>query len=248
MPYRMKTNLLSPDKDPMGAAIADYFNRHKADKLRVFSSQFDEDEIPVKELFRTLREMPELEQTALRMAQGNILDVGAGSGCHALALQEMGKNVCAIDISPLSVGVMEKRGIKDVRQINLFDPHFLETFDTVIMLMNGSGIVGRLENLPAFFQKMKQLLRPGGCILMDSSDLRYLFEDEDGSFLIDLAGNYYGEIDFQMQYKGVKGDSFEWLYIDFQTLSLYAAENGFEAEIVREGEHYDYLARLYPKK
>ena len=56
----------------MGAAIADYFNRHKADKLRVFSSQFDEDEIPVKELFRTLREMPELEQTALRMAEGNI--------------------------------------------------------------------------------------------------------------------------------------------------------------------------------
>ena len=94
----------------------------------------------------------------------------------------MGKEVCAIDISPLSVEVMEKRGIKNVRQINLFDTHFLETFDTIIMLMNGSGIIGKLENMAAFFQKMKQLLRPGGCILMDSSDLRYLFEDEDGSF------------------------------------------------------------------
>ena len=110
----MKTNLLSPDKDPMGAAIADYFNHRKADKLRVFSSQFEEDEIPMNQLFRPYDEMPELEQIALQIAEGNILDVGAGSGCHALALQEMGKEVCAIDISPLSVEVMEKGGIKNV--------------------------------------------------------------------------------------------------------------------------------------
>ena len=174
----MKTNLLSSDKDPMGTAIADYFHHNKADKLRVFSSQFEEDEIPVNQLFRPYDEMPELEQIALQMAEGNILDVGAGSGCHALALQEMGKEVCAIDISPRSVEVMEKRGVRNVRQMNLFDPHFLETFDTILMLMNGSGIIGKLENMAAFFQKMKQLLRPGGCILMDSSDLRYLFEDE----------------------------------------------------------------------
>lgn len=243
----METNLLSPDKDPMGAAIADYFTHHKADKLRVFSSQFDEDEIPADRLFRPYNEMPELEQTALQMAKGNILDVGAGSGCHALALQEMGKEVCAIDISPRSVEVMEKRGVKNVRQINLFDECFLETFDTVLMLMNGSGIIGKLENMPAFFQKMKQLLRPGGCILMDSSDLRYLFEDEDGSFLIDLAGDYYGEIDYRMQYKNIKGESFDWLYIDFRTLSLYADECGFKAEPVKEGEHYDYLACLRMK-
>lgn len=243
----METNLLSPDKDPMGAAIADYFTHHKADKLRVFSSQFDEDEIPANQLFRPYNEMPELEQTALQMAKGSILDVGAGSGCHAIALQEMGKDVCAIDISPRSVEVMEKRGVKNVRQINLFDEHFLETFDTILMLMNGSGIIGKLENMPAFFQKMKQLLRPGGYILMDSSDLRYLFEDEDGSFLIDLAGDYYGEIDFRMQYKNIKGESFDWLYIDFQTLSLYADECGFKAELVKEGEHYDYLACLRMK-
>ena len=89
----MKTNLLSSDKDPMGTAIADYFHHNKADKLRVFSSQFEEDEIPVNQLFRPYDEMPELEQIALQMAEGNILDVGAGSGCHALALQEMGKEV-----------------------------------------------------------------------------------------------------------------------------------------------------------
>lgn len=240
----INTALLPADKDPMGAAIADYFKWHKADRLRVFSSQFDEDEIPVEELFRTEKQMPLLERTALQMATGRILDVGAGSGCHSLALQEAGKEVHAIDISPLSVEVMKQRGVRSVSQTNLFNEHFADEYDTILMLMNGSGIIGKLENLPDFFRKMKLLLRPGGCVLMDSSNLSYLFEEEDGSIVIDLAGNYYGEVDFQMQYKNVKGDSFDWLYIDFQTLSLYAAENGFTAELVKEGTHYDYLAKL----
>ena len=240
----INSNLLSADKDPMGTAIADYFKCHKADRLRVFSSLFDEDEIPVKELFRSEKQMSLLERTALKMATGKILDIGAGSGCHALALQEAGKDVQAIDISPLSVEVMKQRGVNKVSLTNLFDPRFCESYDTLLMLMNGSGIIGKLENLPDFFLKMKQILRPNGYILMDSSDLRYLFEEEDGSFVIDLAGDYYGEIDFQMQYKDIQGDSFDWLYIDFQTLSLYAAEHGFKAELITEGKHYDYLAKL----
>ena len=240
----INTALLPADKDPMGAAIADYFKRHKADRLRVFSSQFDEDEIPVEELFRTEKQMPLLERTALQMATGKILDVGAGSGCHSLTLQEAGKEVHAIDISPLSVEVMKQRGVRSVSQTNLFNEQFADEYDTILMLMNGSGIIGKLENLPDFFRKMKLLLRPGGCVLMDSSNLSYLFEEEDGSIVIDLAGDYYGEVDFQMQYKNVKGDSFDWLYIDFQTLSIYAAENGFTAELVKEGTHYDYLAKL----
>ena len=114
----MKTTWLQAEKDPMGAAIYDYFKNGKAGKLRVFSSQFEEDEIPVSELFRTYEHMPLLEQTALDMAQGKILDVGAGSGCHSLALKQMGKKSVAIDISPLSVEVMQVRGL-DGRLVNL---------------------------------------------------------------------------------------------------------------------------------
>ncbi len=240
----MNTHLLTPDKDPMGAAIADYFFRKKAGRLRVFSSMFDEDEIPVKRLFRSFKEMPILEQKALRLAEGRILDVGAGSGCHSLALQDMGKDVHAIDISPLSVEVMKERGVKNVQQQNLFNEQFTETFDAILMLMNGSGVIGKIAYLPTFFQKLKLILKPKGSVLMDSSDLRYLFENEDGSYDIDLNAGYYGEVDFQMQYGTVKGDSFDWLYIDFQTLSYYAAEAGFKTELIHEGKHYDYLVRI----
>lgn len=243
----MTTKVLNRDNDPMGAAIAEYHRQHRAGKLIVHSTQFDDDEIPVKTLFRSFAQMPALEKEALRLANGDILDVGGGSGCHSLALQEMGKSVCTIDISPLSVETMQARGVKDARLKNLFDESFTDTFDTVLMLMNGSGIIGKIANLGEFFLRMRRMLRPDGCILMDSSDLKYLFEEEDGSFLIDIAGDYYGEVDFSMEYRGVKGDSFDWLYIDFQTLSLYAAEFGFKAEIVKEGPHYNYLARLSVK-
>ncbi len=241
----MQEFILSPDKDPMGTAIEDFYKNKKADKLRVFSSQFDEDEIPVKQLFRSYAQMPKLEKKALDLAKGWILDVGAGSGCHALALQQKGKEVCAIDISPASVDVMRARGVKDARLINLYDTRLIDTFDTILLLMNGSGIIGRLENMPLFFNRMRLLLRLGGSIYMDSSDLRYLYEDEDGGMDIDLAAEYYGLVDFRMQYKDVCGESFDWLYIDFDTLSFYAAESGFKVELIAQGSHYDYLARLW---
>lgn len=229
--------------DPMGAAIYDYHKKGKAGKLIVHSSSFEDDEIPVDTLFREFEDMPALEQKALKRASGRILDVGAGSGCHSLALQAMGKNCLAIDISPLSVNVMKDRGV-NARLVNLYDDSFNEKFDTILMLMNGTGIIGRLENMPAFFARMKELLAPGGRVILDSSDLRYLYEEEDGSMMIDLADEYYGLLDYQMEYQGILGEPFDWLYVDFETLTFYAEQNGFKTELIAEGEHYDYLAAL----
>lgn len=242
----MDTNVITPGCDPMGAAIRDYYLNGKAGKLIVHSSDFEDDEIPVADLFRTYDQMPQLEKAALDEAAGKILDVGAGSGCHSLALKEMGKDCVAMEISQLSVEVMRQRGL-DARLVNLYDESFAEKFDTILMLMNGTGIIGTLENMPVFFGRMKQLLNDGGSILIDSSDLRFLYEEEDGSLMIDLADDYYGLLDYQMEYKDVVGEPFNWLYVDFETLAYYAEENGFTAEMIYEGEHYDYLARLSPK-
>ena len=229
--------------DPMGAAIYDYHKTGKAGKLIVHSSMFEDDEIPVADLFRTYKDMPRLEQKALELAHGRILDVGAGSGCHSSALTQMGKEAYAIDISPLSVKVMQERGL-DASLTDFYDARFTERFDTILMLMNGTGIIGTLERLPEFFCRLKQLLKPGGSVIIDSSDLCYLFEEEDGSMMIDLAGDYYGQLDYQMEYKGMLGEPFDWLYLDFSTLNAAAEEHGFKAGLLAEGDHYDYLARL----
>lgn len=245
---KLSIEVLDARRDPMGRAIADYYKNGVAGRLRVFSSMFDEDEIPVAHLFREEDEMGELELKALELSKGCVLDVGAGAGCHALALQERGLMVTAIDVSPQSVEVMANSGVDDARLVNLYDTKLDEKFDTILMLMNGSGIIGKIENMSRFFARIDPLLADGGQVLMDSSDLIFLFEDEEGGADIDLAGGYYGEVDFKMQYKNIVGETFDWLYVDFDTLAFYAGENGFEAELVKQGEHYDYLARLTRKE
>ncbi len=230
--------------DPMGAAIRDYHLRDKAARLRVMSSMFDEDEMPVDHLFRTFDDMPHLEQKALNMAYGKVLDIGAGAGCHALALQERGMDVKAIDISPLSCEVMKERGIKDVECMNLFCKQLQGKYDTLLLLMNGTGIAGKLSQLPALLNRLKELLSEEGQILIDSSDLKYIYENEDGSMDIDLNAQYYGEVDYQMQYRDIKGEPFDWLYTDPMLLASVSKQCGLQCQIMEQGEHYDYLAKL----
>ena len=241
----MEYTTLSPNNDPMGAAIRDYQSKGKASRLRVLSSMFDEDEMPVAHLFRTFNQMPRLEQKALSMAKGRVLDIGAGAGCHALALQERGLEVKAIDISLLSCEVMKERGVKDAECVNLFNPQLQGKYDTLLLLMNGTGIAGKLNRLSMLLNRLKELLAEGGQILIDSSDLKYIYENEDGSMDIDLNAPYYGEVDYQMQYKNVKGEPFDWLYTDPMLLASISKQCGLNCEIVEEGENYDFLARLF---
>ena len=255
--------------DPMGRAIADYHKSKKASKLRVFSPMFEEDEIPLTTLFRSYEDMPEIERKALDMAKGRILDVGAASGCHSLVLQDRGMDVTAIDISPLSVETMKERGVKKVIEQDFFtlegqameqrEPSSLlewpsrdrvrrSQYDTILMLMNGIGIVGTLERMPKFFKQLDTILASGGQVLCDSSDISYVFEDEEGMIDIPNEMDYYGEHSFRMQYKDTIGEPFDWLYIDADTLKEKAGRYGYAVEVVAVGEHYDFLARITKKE
>lgn len=240
----MDINTLTEREDPMGAAIRDYFRQGKSAQLKVLSSLFDDDEMPVAHLFRSYHEMPPLEQRALNEARGKVLDVGAGAGCHALALQERGLDVTAVDISPLSCETMKERGVANVACVNIFNQRFQERFDTLLLLMNGTGIAGKLSRLPQLLSRLKQLMNPGAQILIDSSDLRYIYEDENGVLDVGLDGAYYGEVDYQMTYRNIIGKSFDWLYADSVVLAECCRQCGLKCEILAQGNHYDYLARI----
>lgn len=240
----MDINTLTEREDPMGAAIRDYFRQGKSAQLKVLSSLFDDDEMPVAHLFRSYHEMPPLEQRALKEVRGKVLDVGAGAGCHALALQERGFDVTAVDISPLSCETMKERGVANVACVNIFNQRFQERFDTLLLLMNGTGIAGKLSRLPQLLSRLKQLMNPGAQILIDSSDLRYIYEDENGVLDVDLDGAYYGEVDYQMTYRNIKGKRFDWLYADSVVLAECCRQCGLKCEILAQRNHYDYLARI----
>jgi methylase of polypeptide subunit release factors len=229
--------------DPIGTAVLDYMAGAEDAEVTVESNLTEEDVIPVYYLFRTEEEMPELEQQALDACRGTVLDVGAGAGCHTLALQQRGVNATALDVSAGAVEAMRRQGI---RQILHQDVYKLEgaKYDTLLMLMNGIGIAGSLAGLDRFLEHAKTLLNPGGQILLESADILYMYEEEDGSVMLDLNAGYYGEVKYNMKYKDQESGWFDWLFIDTVILEDYALRHGYTFEVLQEGDAGNYLARL----
>lgn len=233
-------------KDLMGKAIWDYYHHENPEDLQTETSISELDELPVDYLFRDFDEMNEIEQKALQLARGKVLDIGAGAGSHSLYLQDEKKlDVVALDISPKSIEICQLRGVKNAVCKNMLD-FSGETFDTIVLLMNGTGIFESLAKIDIYLQKLYTLLNKNGQILIDSTDILYMFDrDEDGGVYIP-AGGYYGELDYVVHYKGESEDPIKWLYLDFTTLQNAAENNGFKVEKVLQSED-SFLAKLIKK-
>jgi len=234
--------------DVLGRAVMDYQQENYTEDIKTFSSLDEEDVIPVPYLFREFKDMPEIEQKALKLARGKVLDIGCGAGSHALYLQKKGLEVTALDNSEGCIAVTKERGVQKAVLSNILD-YSEEPFDTLLLLMNGIGLAGTLGGLTSFLRHLASLLKQNGQILLDSSDIIYMFdEDEDGGYWIPDNGKYYGEVTFSMQYKDLKSEPFDWIYLDYNTLQNACWANGLECELIILGEHYDYLAKLTLKK
>jgi 2-polyprenyl-3-methyl-5-hydroxy-6-metoxy-1,4-benzoquinol methylase len=236
--------ILKKHQDPVGQAVWDYFNGIMGESIFVRTDIAEDEHLSPAYFFREFDQMPVQEQEALKRAKGRVLDIGAGAGAHSLWLQAQGFEVDAIDISPLSCQTMRKRGV-----INVFlkDVYALkdQKYDTILLLMNGTGVAQTLPGLERLLLHLKTLLNPGGKILADSSDLQYLFTDENGDTWIDIASDtYYGEMQYQLSYKNTEGKTFPWLFVDPETFITIANRCGFKLVDKISGIHYDYLIEI----
>ncbi len=231
--------------DILGMAMLDYINGNYTEDIITETSISEKDILSVPYLFRTYKEMPKIERIALDLCKGSVLDVGCGAGSHSLYLQNNRKlEVTSIDISKGAIETCKKRGILNARIQDFFNIKD-EQYDTVLLLMNGLGICETLSGIDQLFNQLKRILKPKGQVLLDSSDLIYMFDsEEDGSVILDAGQGYYGELQFMTYYKDAVGKPFNWLYLDFNTLQRAADNNGFNCELIIEGEHFDYLSRL----
>ncbi|WP_295987043.1 class I SAM-dependent methyltransferase [uncultured Algibacter sp.] len=229
-------------KDLFGKALLDFQNGNYSEDIITSTNISDEDALPLPYLFRDYKDMPKLEQKALKLSKGSVLDVGCGSGSHSIYLKEKGFKVKAIDISKGAIEVTKQRGVLQAAILNILDE--TETFDTILLLMNGTGIFQELTEVSKYLSHLKTLLKPSGQILIDSSDIKYMYEDEDGGYWMDMNTSYYGELDYFLSYKGEKETPMKWLYLDFETLKLACETLGLQCELLFEGDHFDYLARL----
>jgi len=230
--------------DLFGKAILDFQTNNSPENIITETSISEADEMSVAYLFRKFNEMPKLEQKALQLCKGKILDVGCGAGSHSLYLQEKDFEVTSIDISENAIKTCQARGLKNAKVENILHLEN-EKFDTILLLMNGTGIFENLATTSKYLQKLKSLLNENGQILIDSSDILYMFDqNEDGTFSVP-ADNYYGELTFSIQYKNQTEEDFPWLYLDYNTLQNACQANGLQCELLFEGNHFDYLAKLF---
>ncbi len=232
---------MTQKNDPIGQAILEFVKTKKSEEIIVSSDLCDDDSIDSGYLLRSEKEMPQLERIALKKCLGKTLDVGAGAGAHSLWLKNKGFDVTALEPSEGAISYMNSLGI------NTIQGTFLEinnqSFDTLLILMNGLGLAGKLDRLESFLLHAKSLLNTGGKIICDSTDVMYLYEDEDGSLWVDLNAEYYGNFKFQMTYKDHQTEWFDWLYVDFDRLKGVAEKVGFKIEFLFE-ENDQYLVEL----
>jgi SAM-dependent methyltransferase len=231
--------------DLFGKAILDFQTNTAPENLITETNISEADEMEVAYLFRTYAAMPKLEKKALQLSKGKVLDVGCGAGSHSLYLQnDKNLDVTSIDISKNAIEACQLRGLKNAKVQNVLGLEN-QTFDTILLVMNGTGIFESLAKTATYLQKLKSMLTPNGQILIDSSDIIYMFdEDDDGSKWIPADG-YYGELTFTISYKNQTEAPFPWLYLDYNTLQNAAFANGLQCELIEEGNHFDYLARLF---
>ena len=225
-------------KDIFGKALLDFQHKTFDPPLLLHNEYGSPESISMERFFNDQDEFSALENFALEQASGRIVDIGAATGRHALYLQNLRHDITAMDIS-VSCGVLMKEiGLRKIIVEDIFNFNGQE-FDTILMLMNGIGLAGNIEGLERLLTHFKNILNPAGQLLVDSSDISYLYKD------IPLPTNkYFGELAFQYEYKNMISDPINWLYIDQEKLMSISNSTGWSCQVIFEDETDAYLARL----
>jgi len=211
--------------------------------LLLHSTYGDIEEMPIEVFFRSAEDFPELEFIALSLCDGKVLDVGAGVGSHALYLQEKGFDVTALEISSAACNIMQERGVQQILQQDFFQLKD-QQYDTLLFLMNGIGLAKSIDGFRQLLTYAKTLLSENGQLLFDSSDISYLYDE----YKINRPSYYFGEIGYQYEFNGIKGEPFNWLYLDQETLIKIAHEEAWVVQVLYEDENDQYLVRMEPRK
>lgn len=216
-----------------------HFGGQEDAEIVLHSDEWGSEPLPISLFFRGPDAWFAFERRAVELARGSVLDVGAGTGLHTLELQRRDHRVTAVEVLPKAVEIMRDRGVVDARRADVFEFEG-GRYDTILLLMNGSGIARSLEGLDRLLRLLRRRVTDDGQMLLDSADLRTTGGGGDDD-------EYAGVVRVQLEYRGERGRTYRELYVDPDTLSRRAECQGWSCRVVHRGPCEGYLARLTPR-
>ncbi|HUN36473.1 MAG TPA: methyltransferase domain-containing protein [Trebonia sp.] len=230
--------------DPIGQAFLDA----RAGRPQPLVVERDDGFIAVDSL-RYLGPLDERETWAVGQLTGRVVDVGAGAGRAALALQERGQQVTALDTSPGAVLACRQRGVRDVY---LGTPRqaaadgLAGAFDSALLLGNNIGLLGSREAAGPFLADLDALLRPGGVIVGTASDP---YQTDERAHLDyhernRQRGRLPGHATIRVRYQRLATDWFDWLIPSPGELEDLARPAGWQITDLHRGPGPQYVAVL----
>lgn len=226
--------------DPQAEALSAFWSGDTKAQLTI-RTVLGTTDIPASIYFRSLDDMPMAELYALELCKGQVLEIGAGAGSHALALQSMGIPVTALDIHPTMGKIMQDRGVNQVVIGDCWAYEPAHPFDTLLLMMNGIGFVSYVHRIAPFLEKSREWLAPGGQILLDSTDLSI---NVPGIAHKNPSPDYWGEMTYELGFRGQFAEPLTWLYLAPDLLKQEANAAGWHMQVIYEGDDGHYLARL----
>lgn len=229
---------------PFAAALLAYHRGQQDARFTIVRDDGFAQTVPVA-LFFEHDKFPALEAAALALCQGSILDAGAGAGRHSLALRTRGRDVTALEIEPECETILRARGLEQV-SIGDIMAWSGPRFDTILMLMNGIGMVGTPDQLDHLLAGLPSRLQLGGRLLCDSIDVTLTDDPVHVAYReANLkAGREPGQQFFRIGFGGAWGEPFTWLHIDPETLARHCTRAGLACAIVFREPDGRYLARI----
>jgi len=237
-------------KDAFGAALYAYHRQGAGYLIAKRDDGLMSDAGGLKVYFDKYPNWPVREKRALKHIKkiDKVLDIGCGTGRHALYLQEKGIKVTGIDNSPLAIKVCKKRGLKKARVLSIEKiSGKTGKFDVFLMLCNNFGLFGTEKKAKYLLKRFHKITPPGARIITESYDSNTpVFRSyrafnkkkkrHPGSFRVKLAYGRY-ETDFM-----------DYIRVSPKELKKIVAGTGWKVAKIYPSKYYSYVAVLEKKE
>jgi len=201
--------------------------------------------LPVSRYLTSYKEWPLVQQKAITLAKGRVLDIGCGAGRHSLYLQENGFDVTGLDISPKAIQLCRERGLKKTVLMSIDRISIsLGKFDTILLLENNFGLLENSAKAKRLLGKFYLATSETGRIIAQSSD-PYTSQDPDTLDYqkTNRANNRMsGQLKMRLRYRRLISSWFDYLLVSKGEMREILKGTGWKVRRFLEFDHWSYVA------